>query len=609
MAPARSTRSEPQPLLMAPIDERTIRAQWVLNDVPGPAALQPATGRGTVLHIGPASRPAPTWRDAGPMVSGPDVLYPDGQRPREQDTQQLEPGFFRDLNLDQVITAITADKTDYQLTSLYWSPLRDLEALRYRHQVFGDLERADIGALVRAFAQRRLAFQFGYRTKEMREDDHDLQHHYRTRFFLNAVEEYCQAVLELTGGLHAAAPQSRALSALASYLHDYVDSDAFRALHAETTRLEAALADVHYVIVIRGDRITVAGYDDERDYSEQVAATFTRFQQQPSGGREAQARSWEAHAGTGVLDLIAQLYPELFAALDAFCAQHQDYLDPVIARFDRDIQFYLAYLDYIAPLRAVGLAFSYPRLSDTDKAEQALDTFDLALAHKLQPPRRRVPATRRPDATARAEPDRADAGTGADTQVVCNDIALAGPERILVISGPNNGGKTTMARTVGQLHYLARLGCPVPGRDTQLFVCDLIFTHFERAEDSTTMIGRLQTELNRLREDFAAATPASLIILNEIFNSTAADDALFLSRQILDQVSALDALCVCVTFLDELASLNDKTVSMVSTVDANDPATRTHKVIRKPADGRAYAHAIADKYGLGFDRLVAELSR
>ena len=540
------------------------------------------------------------------MLNRADVLCPNGQRTVVQQNGQppQEPGFFHDLNLDQIVTAITADKADYHLTSLYWSPLVDVDTITYRHEVFRDLERADIGELVRAFTQRRLVFQVNYRAREMREDDHGLQHHYRTRFFLNAAEEYCQAVLELADGLHAAAPHSRGLTMLTTYLRDYASSDVFRALHAETTRLEAALADVHYVIAIRGDRITVAGYDAESDCSEQVAATFARFQQQSSNSREARARGWEAYAGTGILDLIAELYPDLFAALDAFCAQHQDYLDPVIARFDRDIQFYLAWLDYIAPLRAAGLSFSYPRLSDSDKAEQALDTFDLALAHKFQQSRGRS-AAQRPDTAANADPARTDA----NAQVVSNDITLTGPERILVISGPNNGGKTTMARTVGQLHYLARLGCPVPGRDTQLFVCDHIFTHFERTEDSTTMTGKLQSELNRLSDDFAAATPASVIILNEIFSSTTAADALFLSREILERVSALDALCVCVTFLDELATLNDKTVSMVSTVDPNDPATRTHKVIRKPADGRAYARAIADKYGLGFDRLVAELSR
>ena len=187
-----------------------------------------------------------------------------------------------------------------------------------------------------------------------------------------------------------------------------------------------------------------------------------------------------------------------------------------------------------------------------------LDTFDLALAAQL---------------------------VGEGGRVVCNDIMLTGSERILVISGPNNGGKTTMARTFGQLHYLSRLGCPVPGRDVRLFLCDQIFTHFEKEEDIATLSGKLQDELNRLHADLGRATPASVVVLNEVFNSTTALDAQFLSRKLLERVSELDALGVCVTFLDELSTLNHKTVSMVSQVVPHDPATRTHKVIRTPPTG------------------------
>ena len=60
----------------------------------------------------------------------------------------------------------------------------------------------------------------------------------------------------------------------------------------------------------------------------------------------------------------------------------------------------------------------------------------------------------------------------------------------------------------------------------------------------------------------------------------------------------LDALCVCVTFIDELTLLSDKIVSAASTVVAERPAVRTYKIMRKPADGLAYAMSVAEKYGL-----------
>jgi DNA mismatch repair protein MutS len=178
--------------------------------------------------------------------------------------------------------------------------------------------------------------------------------------------------------------------------------------------------------------------------------------------------------------------------------------------------------------------------------------------------------------------------------------------RILVVTGPNQGGKTTFARMVGQVYYLFALGLPVPGSRARLLLPDRILTHFEARENPEELRSKLEEDLRRLKTLLDGATDRSLLILNEPFASAALLDARLIGRFVLERIRARGSLGVVVTFLDELARLPG-TRSLVAEVDPEDPARRTFRILERPADGKAYALALAEKYGLTYARLKARL--
>jgi DNA mismatch repair protein MutS len=490
--------------------------------------------------------------------------------------QPLSDAAARDLQLDRPFGAM-ADGAPW-LAERYATPCRDAAVIRYRQAISRDLERVEVAEVLSRFVERIRTVR--RRLEALGQVPTALVSQAR---LLAATHRYVAAVTDLADDLAGLHLEAAGLTACRDAVAALVDGERFTRLAADATRVQAVLDEVTFTVRIQANRVTVEADRGEPDLTAEVAATFARYRTGPipDPGLPSPDAGVDQVAAR-VLAVVADQHPEPFAALAAFARDHQPLLDPLVTDLERDAPFYLAFHDHVARLRDAGLPFAYPTLVGAAEACGAEGAYDLAVARKL---------------VADGQP------------VVTNDWSLTPPERLLVVTGANQGGKTTFARAFGQVHHLASLGLPVPARAARIGLHDKVLTHFDRQEQVTSLHGKLEDELLRVRDLLEEATSDSVLLLNETFSSTTLQDARELGTAVLRELEHRGLRAVFVTFVDELTEVGEATVSMVAGVRADDPTRRTFRVVRRPPDGLAHAVALAERYGLTYAALVERVRR
>ena len=481
------------------------------------------------------------------------------------------PEFFADLNLDQIIQEILAGKEEYDLKTFFYSSLKDLSAISYRLEVMKELESTDIFNSIVTFSSKMK------RIREYIIFSQEIHNPYqREKWLLDAANLYCNSLLNLHESLISMDLHSKGLRLFNHWLGEYIDSDNFKMLFTDTNDLYKEFSNIRYSVQVEGDKVIVDSDEIEEDYCTSINNTFEQINEVAFDYHIRFFTDVEMCAlENSILEIVRNMNMEAFNKLEEYFKKHTDFIDNTIKSFDREVQFYILYLEYIGKLKRNGLDFTYPCMSYTKRLD-VVGGYDLALAYK-------------------------NLGSGANT--ISNDFNLDSGERIYILTGPNQGGKTTFARAFGQILFLASIGCPVPCRKAELFLCDHIFTHFSSEENLSTNAGRLKEELVRLKCIMQNVTTNSIVIINELFASTTSHDAYTMGKKVLDYFISLDCICLYVTHIHELSQISKKTVSLIATVHSDQDAIRTYKIIRKPAEGLAYANSIIEKYNLGYSQI------
>lgn len=142
-------------------------------------------------------------------------------------------------------------------------------------------------------------------------------------------------------------------------------------------------------------------------------------------------------------------------------------------------------------------------------------------------------------------------------QFVANDLNLSNAERMLVITGPNMGGKSTYMRQVAIIALLAHTGSFVPADSAVVGSIDRIFTRIGAGDDLAGGRSTFMVEMTEMAQILRNASDTSLVLVDEIGRGTSTFDGLALAWASAQELSRLDCLCLFSTHYFEMTSLAD----------------------------------------------------
>ncbi len=249
-------------------------------------------------------------------------------------------------------------------------------------------------------------------------------------------------------------------------------------------------------------------------------------------------------------------------------AQSADHIDGFLNVLRLELAFYIGCLNLSEQLAQLGEPTAFPEPAPASQRRHSFtDLYDVSLALTMK------------------------------QKIVGNDVNADGKD-LVIITGANQGGKSTFLRSIGLAQLMMQCGMFVPAESFCANVCASLFTHYRREEDTTMTSGKFDEELSRMSSIVDKLSPNSSILFNESFAATNEREGSEIAKQI---VSALLEKRVKVFFVTHLYEFShgfyDRKMAdaIYLRAERREDGTRTFKLIEGEPLQTSYGKDLYDR--------------
>jgi DNA mismatch repair ATPase MutS len=456
---------------------------------------------------------------------------------------QQAPALIQDLELDALFDAMAqGDKGLREIArSAILQSLDDPERIRYRQAILRDCLKEP--AIIRAI--HAIAVEAIEKHKKF---FHGLFRDYPSGILweaVNALQMFVDMLRQLRAiaAEHAGRFQSEGLTSLCALLQRELDDAYFLEIRRHLKHLKSGNALLVSASLGAGNK----GHGYVLRKPPEPGGWFRRwFGKKPDGyivtihpGDESGSKALSELKDRGI-NLVANAL-----------AQSNDHIESFLDLLKIELGFYVGCLNLHEQLARRGGPVAFPSPADHGEQRLAFDgLYDPSLALRLQAP------------------------------AVGNGLEADG-KLLVLITGANQGGKTSFLRGVGLCQLLMQCGLFVPAASFRASVCDALFTHFKREEDSTMKSGKLDEELERMEGIVSRMTGRAMVLFNESFAATNEREGSEIARQVAGALLEKGVRILFVTYLYEFAhSFQDQRRggALFLRAGRNDDGSRTYRL-------------------------------